>query len=524
MILFTIGRELNNKYIITKSDDPNKLTSNIHAEIYIKDDGSISIIDKSANGTTVNGRRINKEVETTINRGDKVEFAGVHQLNWNRIPVITPPPAGWNIYSFGTAFNNRIQLTDPTNNVSRYHATLKIDPKGKMFINDHSTNGTYVNGSKIPTNQDYSIKQKDKVSFANVVPLDWNRIKTSNPSFPIKTFISSVAAVLVIAFGIYGFKNGWFHFSNSPEKYQSAVVLIYNEYYYTVEFDDEGAGESIVIGYNGNDSEGEPNFVVKGFEGCHPFGVYGTGFFVSKDGKIATNRHVAMPWEYMLSEKGNDKLRDYIELVKNQILKKTETACLYYFKNYKLTQEQATTLIVKLKRIGNCRIKKITGYSSNLRIGYSGEYYESLEKFDPCIFIDDSKDKGIDVALLQRYNKKLPNDNIQCVNTKEFIPAENLKVGDVLTTIGYPSGPSYLTLRNDDGGLKNVMKKGEISRTPGKIEIDFNIEVIGGASGSPLFDQSGNFIGIVSSRFVNSSTNGKGVLGKYVAKLIEDNK
>lgn len=131
MILFTIGRELNNKYVITKSDDPNRLTSNVHAEIYIRDDGSICIIDKSANGTSVNGRRIEKEVEVSLNRGDKVVFAGAHLLNWDKVPSVTPPPPGWKIFSIGTAFNNRVQISDSTNNVSRFHATLKIDPKGR---------------------------------------------------------------------------------------------------------------------------------------------------------------------------------------------------------------------------------------------------------------------------------------------------------------------------------------------------------------------------------------------------------
>src|ERR1035437_517175 len=172
MILITIGRNKDNRYVI---EDPQKRISGYHAEIKVGDDNSISLIDHSSNGTTVNGKRIDKEVEVQINRGIDIIFGGFAKLDWSRVPVLPPVPSGTNLYSIGVNLTNRIVVNDPSNMISRYHATLKISPKGKITLNDHSSNGTFVNGSRIPSNQDIPVKRRDKILFANSCPLDWNK-------------------------------------------------------------------------------------------------------------------------------------------------------------------------------------------------------------------------------------------------------------------------------------------------------------------------------------------------------------
>jgi len=101
-------------------------------------------------------------------------------------------------------------INDGSNMVSRYHATLKIAPNGKMTLNDHSANGTFINGSRISPNQDVQVKRRDKILFANTQPLDWTRIPNSkpNPWF----IISPIAAVLII--GLILLFNHWNPFHN----------------------------------------------------------------------------------------------------------------------------------------------------------------------------------------------------------------------------------------------------------------------------------------------------------------------
>lgn len=69
-----------------------------------------------------------------------------------------------------------ILVQDPSNLVSRHHATLMISKTGKMTITDSSTNGTYINGIKISSNVPVPVTRKDVVSFAHVSELNWQQV------------------------------------------------------------------------------------------------------------------------------------------------------------------------------------------------------------------------------------------------------------------------------------------------------------------------------------------------------------
>ena len=51
--------------------------------------------------------------------------------------------------------------------ISRKHARFDIDGE-KLFVTDFSTNGTTVNGEKIPKNQMTEIKNGDEIAFADM--------------------------------------------------------------------------------------------------------------------------------------------------------------------------------------------------------------------------------------------------------------------------------------------------------------------------------------------------------------------
>ncbi|MDR1357301.1 MAG: FHA domain-containing protein [Tannerellaceae bacterium] len=99
------------------------------------------------------------------------------------------------LYTIGRDEDCFIRIQDNGQRVSRRHATLKITGNGKMFIADHSSNGTFVNGMRIASDVDFPVKRKDVVSFANEIELDWKLI----PGRRKKLIIYSAAAVVLIA-------------------------------------------------------------------------------------------------------------------------------------------------------------------------------------------------------------------------------------------------------------------------------------------------------------------------------------
>ena len=93
-------------------------------------------------------------------------------------------------FIIGRSDNCQIRIQDPTQRVSRNHATIKILKSGKIFITDHSTNGTWVNGVKISQNVDYPVKRGDVISFANAAELNWELLPRVTGTIKIYSFIT----------------------------------------------------------------------------------------------------------------------------------------------------------------------------------------------------------------------------------------------------------------------------------------------------------------------------------------------
>ena len=144
MRLLKIGRDASCD-IVLHSDK----VSSLHAEITILNNGDILLEDKnSRNGTFLMNKPIKAGTGITVRRGDAIRFADV-ELMWNQIPMPENNSNYKALFGVGTNFRNEIQISG--NTVSRFHATLKIGKDGKAYIQDHSKNGTTVNGRKIPT-------------------------------------------------------------------------------------------------------------------------------------------------------------------------------------------------------------------------------------------------------------------------------------------------------------------------------------------------------------------------------------
>ena len=486
MQLISIGKSSGSRIVI---NDPR--ISNYHAEILLGDDGSIFITDRgSTNGTTVRGQRIQADMEVNVNRGDKITFAGVADLDWSKIPIVSPPPPRWQSYSIGSGPRNRIQVNDASGRVSRYHATLKIDPKGKIFINDHSSNGTYVNDVRIRSGQDMRIKRNDKVSFANAAPLDWRVIKPG--SSPIGIYIAAaIVGLLMIGLGIFGYQSGWFNTKWSLDKtyntYSNSIVCIYHEYRIVANLLD---GNQVVLSV---DNEGNylDNYALKGSDEAAKLtkSSSGTAFLVDYAGTLVTNRHITIPWEDMLKNKS----------------------------------------LIGLQRINNTAINSIEGETVYVGIVYNKTSISRITDFEECSILSrttDNKDK--DIGLLRVKNiKQLPRDFTPIDLSKAFLDGKKIIIGQPVYLIGYPLGTGMFFLTST--GTTNTMEvkltsqAGAVSQMPDTYKFGHNAVSFAGSSGSPIFNDRGQLIGIHNSSLPGVVVQGYawGILAKHAKDLYD---
>ncbi|MFI3261785.1 MAG: FHA domain-containing protein [Rikenellaceae bacterium] len=507
MILITIGRNSSNKYTFNASMNPRfKYISGDHAEMILLQDGSIYLIDKtSANGTMVNGHRIAPESEVSIKRGDKIVFGDVAELDWNKIPTVPLiNPQEWDVYTIGTDYRNRIKVSDSTNTISRFHAMIKINKKTKkVYIIDHSANGTYVKGNKIMSGVETQIKYNESITLANI-PFNsyWSRI-TPAPKPILIPAIISIAAVLIISLVLltdipFPGPIGKWDMEEISDTYGDAVVCVYHSYglYADILID----GKTATVGINVDNSEnGNQDYIYKDLE-KQVFVSYellknykissstATAFFIDNKGTMATNRHVAIPWEYDL--------------------------------------EKCKHITV----IEGWKVKEIYGKTNYIGITNKGQYISNLSDFKECMILTEKTiDNKVDVGLLRTKSSSLPSyvkniisiDNLELDNSK-------IKLGNKVFTVGYPIGINMFNFK-DDNVASNAVKvvstnqEGIVNQECDKYKFGHSADTYGGASGSPIFNEKGKLIGIHNSGLSAAGVSGYGwgILAKHVKSLYE---
>ncbi|GAB6870072.1 FHA domain-containing protein [Bacteroides rodentium] len=541
MRLLKIGRDASCD-IVLQSDK----VSSLHAEMTILNNGDILLEDKnSRNGTFLMNKPIKPGTSVSIRRGDAIRFADM-ELMWNQIPMQENNSNFKALYGIGTNFRNEIQISG--NTASRFHATLKIGKDGKAYIQDHSKNGTTVNGTKIVHGQNVKIKRNDAIACGGI-PVDVKRFIPPRPWDKILKAAAVAAIVIGVIFGGKYFMDS-FSGGGKPKDYIQATTYVHGYYHYVAKLTDDPFIQGlkdygIDIPYPESYSFGkkktgewgiiEPEIVYQTLQEspANPMGYEGTAFFISKDGKMLTNRHVACPWFYMASE-DKDAISQYMAALRERLLPLNQlrtngdleqlvsqqnyvTVCIYYLleKGVDLTKLNAW-----IKRFINSPIE-ITGVHDYIAVGYANHNYNSIDEFERCTVLAESEDEKIDLAILQLNSKQTPNTvkNIISISNAVTDAKKISPLEENYYYIGYPLGIS-LNLNNTDGGLIPRLNEVKISKTPGKYEFDLQGEVFGGASGSPILDKKGRLVGIVN-KSIRYTTMSMGVLAKYAKELYE---
>lgn len=481
-----IGKSPTNDFVVA-----NDTVSRQHAVITITDDGKVMIRDlNSTNGTFIDGERITGD---TLLRPGNVVKVGTVVIDWAEIirtagnkTIVQPrenvsPAMAPDVQSsktIGRSSECSIQINH--SDVSGRHAILGKKTSGAVFIQDcGSTNGTYVNGNRITGS--VILKKGDIVMIAKKYPLSWetyypaSATTSSTGSTQKWPIIAGVAAAIVLAV-VMVIKDPfhWFGPGELPpakifDMYKNSVVMIYEEATYAVTVNGKA-----ISAYNSRlssldhvyiDSDGD---VTSG-----AFAASGTGFFISTDGRIMTNKHVVYP----VGEEVKNADRIKTEL--SQLLMQLAVAS-----NDKMLYALSQNLDVDFKILF-------------LGIARNDSHVHSKNDFIGCTPVKDSKIEELDVAIIQTNTKQTPDlERTRIVDLNDITRPEDHELGDAIHTIGFPMG---FALGQTEMGLEANNQSGAITQENSEYQYGHNIQTTHGASGSPVFDCKGRFAGIIVS-------------------------
>lgn len=499
MKLLKIGRDATCD-IVLHSDK----VSSLHAEITLLNSGDIMIEDKgSRNGTFIMNQPIKPGKPVSIRRGDAIRFADV-ELQWSQIPMPEDNSAYKGIYGIGSHFNNDIQVSGAT--VSRYHATVKNGRDGKMYIVDHSKNGTTVDGVRIPSNQPYRIKRNSSVVCGGV-PVDLSRLPWPKSVWAnIAKIAAAVVLLLAVGYGIWKItppKERTYNDSELYAMYNNSIVYLEVASHYEVSAGnlDEEVLQAAGIPTKFKWYNGEIVSVDTKIVNC------GTGFFVSNEGQIVTNLHVVKPW---LSD-------DIITTIENYCKAQfAQFASSYDIKTFIQTEgEQTTPLSAYTSQI------KVKGVLDRIVMVPQGKYY-SAENAEFCRLLSAGNDLNEDVALLQTEKGMLPL-NARFINVTDSINTDEktLTVGSHMYTLGFPAGTN-LQDESSEKGLQVLAHGGSITQADTEYSFGFDAASYHGASGSPIFNEHGMLIGILNQGVDAAQGFNYGIKAKYIDKILKE--
>lgn len=284
-------------------------------------------------------------------------------------------------------------------------------------------------------------------------------------------------------------------------KFASGVVLIQNTYYYAMTFSNgfkiffSGINNGELVGGTLDESEVKPVMA------------FGTGFFVSKDGKIATNSHVVSP-----TVDPNVARQDVLS-------KLNEIIYLLLSMQDRHNRNKIQDLVASIERVNSSDFK--LSVKSKLKIVYNESTITGDADFKECTLIKDSP--NVDLAIIQLKDKTTPAN--RCVfktgidtqkgdkEKPDFTGVEDVK----LYMIGFNRGPQLGVTQE---GIKAQITQGTISQDTDETKIMYSIPALPGSSGSPVINQYGELVAINFASVDNTQSFNYGIKVKKLAELL----
>lgn len=353
---------------------------------------------------------------------------------------------------------------------------------------------------------------------------------------PYLKWLALLPLLLLLVWGGYKLLNDFRWGTPTMKEMEKGVVLIQSNTFYYVETGFAGEdGEPQRIFLTFDKDENINGVTLDPSKGNVVLKHTGTGFLISKDGLIATNRHVADP----LPPEGADKLVKQAFLnTKEQLELKNDTLSDYLRKlgtlslmneaakaNYDqiaLQQKQLHEQIQafdKLLTLGDFKVK----VECQTSVAFVNSIIETWDDFIGCSLRASGEPGGMmenDLAIIQLKNKDrdIPKDAfIFSVPEKDLMDNEIPEDYDI-TVLGYNAGIQLADIKN---GIHPQPQRGKVSMKNEKYRIGYNASTLGGSSGAPVLNKKGQLVAINNSGLVNTQGYNFGVRTKYLYELLQ---
>lgn len=320
------------------------------------------------------------------------------------------------------------------------------------------------------------------------------------------------------------------------ERYRSSVVLVKNQYYYSLTFDN-----GMRLFFTLNEKGVAPEFYKTESEAVEHASIgFGTGFFVDREGKIVTNRHVVNPLSQGKEAAGYiaRKIAEFKELLRGKIEEKiAEQNKLrnHFYADYDRLTEQSISELQRDYANLESQIGELKGALNSIHynpekttiqvhvvdigIAYDHTCVTSLQDFESCVVVKQSDDELVDLAIIQLKKGRTPE------HITVFIPMgeEGRKQGTVpvinddVYMIGYNYG---LQLAVTKEGIRSQFTAGRITQEPDGNRLLYSIPTLPGSSGSPIIDRWGRLVAVNFAKISDTQSFSFGIPKERLTNLL----